>query len=133
MRTTVEAMSRVIGCRGIILVAMAAWLGCAPPDPTSSRQGRRAAVGDTVEVHYIGKVAGGKQFAASYSSGIPLEFTIGERLVIAGLDEGVIGMKVGETRTLTIPPEKAYGEKGVKDYVPPNATLIYEVEMMRIR
>lgn len=66
--------------------------------------------GDTVRVHYVGKLTDGTQFDSSEGRA-PLEFTVGSGMVVAGFDEGVLGMEVGETRTLTLPPEKAYGPR----------------------
>lgn len=93
--------------------------------------------GDLVWVHYTGKLADGTKFDSSrdhletQTSGI--EFPLGAGQVIKGWDEGIAGMKIGEKRTLIIPPQLAYGEKGAGGVIPPNATLTFEVELMGLR
>lgn len=94
--------------------------------------GEEAAKGDSVEVHYVGKLENGKKFDASRDRGQTLPFQIGAGQLIAGFDEGVVGMKVGGVRELTIPPELGYGEAGQPPVIPPNATLIFEVELVSI-
>lgn len=101
-------------------------------------QGQVAEVGDTVNVHYTGKLTDGKVFDSSIPRGKTFEFRLGEGRVIAGWEEGVKGMKVGEKRVLTIPGNLAYGSHGVPDgqggfLIPPNATLIFEVELVSIK
>ncbi len=86
-----------------------------------------------VKVHYIGKFEDGTKFDSSYDRGEPFSFQIGLRQVIQGWEEGLIGMKIGGTRTLVIPPEKAYGENGAGDLIPSNATLIFDIEIMDIQ
>ncbi len=87
--------------------------------------------GDVLKVHYIGTLIDGTQFDSSYDRGEPFEFTIGEGSVIEGWDEGLIGMKVGGKRKLSIPSELGYGEIGSSS-IPPNAGLIFEVELIEI-
>ncbi len=88
--------------------------------------------GQTVSVHYTGWLEDGTQFDSSKDRGAPFDFPLGDRKVIAGWDEGVVGMKVGGKRRLTIPPHLGYGKSGVGGVIPPNATLIFEVELLDI-
>lgn len=95
--------------------------------------GDEAARGDTLEVHYEGRLENGKKFDASRDHGQTFEFQLGAGQVIAGWDEGLVGMKVGGTRELTIPPDLAYGAAGAPPAIPPNATLLFTVELVSIK
>jgi len=95
--------------------------------------GPLAKAGDQVKVHYTGWLTTGKKFDSSVGTSGPYEFTLGQGEVIKGWDEGVAGMKVGGKRQLRIPPELAYGEAGFKTIVPPNATLIFDVQLVAIK
>ena len=89
--------------------------------------------GDTIAVHYTGKLTDGTKFDSSVDRGTPFEFQIGQGMVIQGWEQGLLGMKVGEKRTLTIPSEMGYGSRGAGAVIPPNATLIFDVEMISIK
>jgi len=94
--------------------------------------GDSAEIGQQVSVHYEGKLSDGTIFDSSRPRGAPFSFTLGAGQVIQGWEEGVKGMKVGEVRTLIIPPELGYGLRGAGGVIPPNATLEFEVELMAI-
>lgn len=94
-------------------------------------------VGDTAFVHYTGKLEDGTKFDSSVDRGQPFGFKVGVGMVIKGWDEGVVGLKIGEKKTLTVTADKAYGESGVPDgkggyVIPPNATLIFDIEVVDI-
>ena len=91
-----------------------------------------AEAGKRVSVHYEGRLADGSVFDASRPRGQPFAFTIGAGQVIRGWEEGVDGMQVGESRRLTIPPELGYGAEGAGDVIPPNATLVFEIELLSV-
>ena len=95
--------------------------------------GAEAVAGKTVDVHYTGWLTTGEKFDSSVDRGTPLSFKLGARQVIAGWDQGIEGMKVGQKRRLTIPPELAYGARGFPGAIPPNATLVFEVELVAVR
>ena len=94
--------------------------------------GAEAKSGDKVWVNYRGTLTNGKEFDSSYSRNEPFNFPLGAGRVIRGWDEGVAGMKVGGRRKLVIPPDLAYGERGAGGVIPPNATLIFEVELVKV-
>jgi hypothetical protein len=94
--------------------------------------GPEARSGQTVIVNYRGTLENGKEFDSSYGRG-PFSFPLGAGRVIRGWDEGVAGMQVGGKRRLVIPPDLGYGERGAGGVIPPNATLIFEVELLEIR
>jgi peptidylprolyl isomerase len=94
-------------------------------------EGPEAVKGETVSVNYRGTLASGKEFDSSYGRG-PFSFPLGAGRVIQGWDEGVAGMKVGGKRKLVIPPDLAYGERGAGGVIPANATLTFEVELLKV-
>jgi FKBP-type peptidyl-prolyl cis-trans isomerase FkpA len=96
-------------------------------------RGLRADSGDTVLVHYVGWLAETRQqFDSSRARRDPLDFSLGAGDVIKGWDEGIAGMRVGGKRRLTIPPALAYGEHGCGGVIPPQATLVFEVELLEV-
>lgn len=96
-------------------------------------QGAVAQSGRTVRVHYTGWLPNGKKFDSSRDRGEPFAFALGAGQVITGWDEGVKGMKVGGRRKLVLPPQMAYGESGAPPDIPPNSTLVFDVEVLEIR
>jgi FKBP-type peptidyl-prolyl cis-trans isomerase FkpA len=95
-------------------------------------KGDSATTGQSVNVHYTGWLMDGNKFDSSKDRGEPFSFTLGKGAVIKGWDEGVQGMKVGGKRKLTIPAHLGYGSRGAGGVIPPNATLIFEVELLNI-
>ncbi|CAN2535556.1 hypothetical+protein [Methylocapsa aurea] len=99
--------------------------------------GAGAEPGHMLKMHYTGWVsqngAKGKKFDSSLDHGQPFEFRLSAGQVIAGWDQGILGMKVGGKRTLVIPPEQGYGARGAGGVIPPNATLIFDVELLEIK
>jgi len=94
--------------------------------------GATAEIGQRVRVHYEGRLSDDTVFDASKPRGQPFSFTIGAGQVIKGWEQGVAGMKIGEVRRLTIPPELAYGAAGAGDVIPPHATLVFDIELLDV-
>lgn len=94
--------------------------------------GSEAVAGKKVSVHYTGTLTNGSKFDSSLDRGQPFQFQLGAGQVIRGWDQGVAGMKVGGKRRLTIPPELAYGARGFPPVIPPNSTLVFEVELLGV-
>jgi len=94
--------------------------------------GAQATAGQTVSVHYTGKLSDGTKFDSSHDRNAPIEFPLGEGRVIPGWDEGIALLKIGGKATFIIPPNLAYGARGAGGVIPPNATLIFEVELLDI-
>ena len=95
--------------------------------------GEEAESGDTLEVHYEGRLEDGTKFDASRDHGSTFEFQVGAGQVIQGWDEGLVGMKIGGERELTIPPDLGYGAAGVPPAIPPNSTLVFVIELVDIK
>jgi FKBP-type peptidyl-prolyl cis-trans isomerase FkpA len=94
--------------------------------------GAEAKAGQKVTVHYVGTLTNGSKFDSSRDRGQGFDFKLGAGQVIKGWDQGVAGMKVGGVRKLTIPPELGYGAGGYPPVIPPNSTLVFEVELLKV-
>ena len=99
---------------------------------TTIGTGAEAVTGSAVQVHYDGRLENGKEFDSSRKRGQPFQFRLGAGMVIKGWDEGIAGMKEGGKRQLVIPPELGYGKRGAGGVIPPNATLVFDVELLRV-
>ncbi|MGK3963105.1 FKBP-type peptidyl-prolyl cis-trans isomerase [Sorangium sp. So ce118] len=95
--------------------------------------GAEAKPGQTVTVHYVGTLTNGNKFDSSRDRGQGFSFNLGAGQVIKGWDQGVAGMKIGGVRKLTIPPELGYGARGFPPVIPPNSTLLFEVELLSVK
>jgi FKBP-type peptidyl-prolyl cis-trans isomerase len=111
----------------------------APANPTKletedvvAGNGREVKTGDAVHVQYTGTLLNGEKFDSSYDRNEPFAFTLGKGQVIKGWDQGVVGMKVGGKRRLRIPPELGYGANGSPPSIPPNAGLVFDIELVSI-
>ena len=102
-------------------------------EDTKVGTGPEAKAGQTAVVHYTGWLTDGKKFDSSKDRGQPFQFPLGQGRVIKGWDLGVPGMQVGGLRKLSIPPEEGYGSRGAGNVIPPNANLIFEVELLEIK
>jgi len=94
--------------------------------------GKEAQNGSALAMHYTGKLTNGTKFDSSHDRGQTFNFTLGKGMVIKGWDQGILGMKVGGKRKLTIPPNLGYGAYGAGGVIPPNATLVFEVELLAV-
>jgi FKBP-type peptidyl-prolyl cis-trans isomerase len=108
-----------------------------PEEPLSvltlaSGHGAKARTGDRVTVHYVGTLKDGTKFDSSRDRNSPFDFVLGRGAVIKGWDQGVVGMEVGEKRKLVIPPSLGYGSRGSPPKIPPNATLVFEIELLGV-
>ncbi|MBW2526606.1 MAG: FKBP-type peptidyl-prolyl cis-trans isomerase [Deltaproteobacteria bacterium] len=98
----------------------------------ASGQGRAAALGDTVMVHFVGRLDDGRQFDSTYERGVPFTLTLGDAGVLDGFNEGLLGMQIGGKRRLIVPPSLAYGDEGAPPDIPPGAMLEFDVELVAI-
>jgi FKBP-type peptidyl-prolyl cis-trans isomerase FkpA len=112
--------------------APAAGGGSLKIDEVQAGKGAEAVDGKTVSVHYTGTLTDGKKFDSSVDRGQPFKFVLGQGQVIPGWEQGIKGMKVGGKRKLTIPPQLGYGERGAGNVIPPNATLVFDVELLGV-
>ncbi len=131
LRLTLGGMMLVIAVAALVILAL-------KPSGTTFEDlkegtGPAAKTGDTVSVHYVGQLFSGKEFDSSRTRGTPFEFTLGRGMVITGWDKGIVGMKVGGIRRLTIPPDEGYGAMGRPPTIPPESTLVFEVELLKIQ
>jgi FKBP-type peptidyl-prolyl cis-trans isomerase len=101
-------------------------------DEIKQGNGTEATAGQKVTVHYVGTLTNGNKFDSSRDRGQGFSFVLGAGKVIKGWDQGVAGMKIGGVRKLTIPPHLAYGERGFGNVIPPNSTLVFEVELLSV-
>ncbi len=95
--------------------------------------GAQAKAGDIVSIHYTGWLTDGTKFDSSLDRGEPITYPCGVGMVIAGWEQAVVGMKVGDKARLTIPPHLGYGAQGAGGVIPPNATLVFEIELMDVQ
>ena len=101
-------------------------------DVQTEGQGRAAQQGDTVSVHYTGQLTDGTVFDSSYDRGEPIEFPVGVGMVIPGWDQALLGMREGTAARLSIPSDLAYGPYGAAGVIPPNADLIFDIELVKV-
>jgi protein-disulfide isomerase len=128
-RVLTEQQGRTVDTTGVV---SARW---DPASKASRPQGPPgvARPGRTVFIQYVGRLADGQEFDTTRTRGAPFRFTLGAGQVIKGLDQGLVGMRIGEKRTLTIPPELGYGKDGVPPKIPPSATLVFDVELVDVK
>jgi FKBP-type peptidyl-prolyl cis-trans isomerase len=138
VRAAAESLGKVAG----IVVLALVLISCQRPPGGADRvrvsdqvigKGDAAAAGRTVVMHYRGHLVDGRPFDSSYQRGKPVEFVLGQKMVIAGWEQGVAGMRAGGRRRVVVPPGLAYGAAGHGPNVPANATLIFDLELVQVR
>jgi peptidylprolyl isomerase len=117
----------------LICISQVVWANSITITNNIEGEGKQILNHSKIKVHYIGKLEDGTIFDSSYDRSEPFGFQIGLRQVIEGWEQGLLGMKVGGKRTLLIPPQLAYGDRGAGDLIPPNATLVFEVEIIDVQ
>lgn len=136
-RMMLMAVALAMVCSGVVLAKEVATPSGLAYDDTKVGTGAEAIAGKKVSVHYTGwlndKGKRGKKFDSSLDRGKPFSFMLGAGMVIKGWDEGVVGMKVGGKRTLLIPSKLGYGVRGAGSDIPPNADLIFDVELLEVK
>ena len=138
MAKTVSKLRLTLGWMILIVALAALVINAFRPSHTRITDvkvgtGPAVKAGDTVRVHYVGKLSDGTVFDSSKARGVPFEVVVGRGMVIQGWDAGLLGMQAGGVRQLVIPPEEAYGSKGAGKAVPPDSTLSFEVDLIGIR
>jgi peptidylprolyl isomerase len=124
-------MSRAAASAAAVLALAVA--GCGGSEDLRPGTGRAAAGGDTLTVQYVGvRYTDGKQFDASYDKGTPFRFVLEAKEVIPGWDQGLKGMKAGGRRELIVPPALGYGAQGSPPDIPPNATLVFVIDLLKV-
>ena len=132
MKKIINALILSLGIVGSFSLSVAETSGQLTFEITEIGTGEAAKSGQRATLHYIGKLEDGSVFDSSRERGKPFSFTLGAGQVIQGWEQGVLGMQIGEVRILNIPPHLGYGEQGAGGSIPPNARLIFEVELLAL-
>ena len=132
MKKIINALVLSLSIIGSVSVSVAETSSQMTFEITEVGTGEVAKSGQRASLHYIGKLEDGSVFDSSRERGEPFSFTLGAGQVIQGWEQGVLGMQIGEVRILNIPPHLGYGERGAGGSIPPNARLIFEVELLSL-
>ncbi|KAM9912959.1 hypothetical protein OXX69_002068 [Metschnikowia pulcherrima] len=125
-----NAFAKIVAGFFIICTAISASVDIKVTKPVKKCQ-YKAKNGDNVSVHYTGKLSNGKEFDSSFNRGVPIEFELGSGMVIPGWEQGILGMCIGEQRTLNIPAELGYGSRAIGP-IPANSDLVFDVELVGV-